>query len=104
MDLAYRIIDGATVQVTSPALLASRLDIEFYPVGPWLSAENGSEELMARVRRELGEQHLAAAVLEIDPPSKHLIAVLPQPQQRKLAELLGAWRAKTGERTNNTGR
>jgi hypothetical protein len=93
MDLAYRVIDGVTIQVTTPTALATRLDVEFYAVGDLLSGEDGPEEFLTRVRSELGEPELAGAVLRLDSASKHLIAALPQPQQRKLADLLKAWPA-----------
>jgi len=91
MDLTYRVIDAATIQVTSPIQLDARLDVEFYPVADLLTAEPNADEFAGRLRTELGD---VDAVLRFDDPSKHLIAALPQPQQRKLADLLSQWRAK----------
>ncbi|NLF69033.1 MAG: hypothetical protein GX575_08250 [Candidatus Anammoximicrobium sp.] len=90
MDLTYRVVDAATVQVTSPAALDACWDVEFYPVAKLPSPGETPEEFVARVRRELsgGEPDRLAGVLHFDAPSRHLIAALPQPQQRKLAELL----------------
>jgi len=94
MDLTYRVIDNATVQVTSPTQLAARLDVELYPVADLLTPEQDAEEVIRRVRGELGD---VGAVLHFDASSKHLIAALPQPQQRELADLLSQWRTKKTE-------
>ncbi len=90
MDLTYRIVDAATVQVTSPAAVEARWDVEFYPVKELQTQAETPEALVARVRRELsgGEPDGLAGVLHFDAPSRHLIAALPQPLQRKLADLL----------------
>jgi len=92
-------VDAATLQVTSPAAVEARWDIEFYAVKEWLATGTTAEAVLARVRRELSgnESGQLAGVLHFDAPSQHLIAALPQPQQRKLAELLKGWRAGPGE-------
>jgi len=99
MELTYRVVDAATVQVTSPAAVEARWDIEFYAVQEWLATGTTAEAVLARVRRELSgnESGQLAGVLHVDAPSQHLIAALPQPQQRKLAELLKGWRAGPAE-------
>lgn len=98
LELAYRVIDGQTLEITTPARLGSRLEVEFYPAGPLLPASQTPEPLIERIRGELGLQVSAPAVpravFYFDPPSKYLVAALPQPQQRRLAELLAQWQTK----------
>jgi len=90
MELTYRVVDVTTVQVTSPAAVEARWDVEFYPVKDLPTPGETPEAFVARVRRELsgGEPSQLAGVLHFDAPSRHLIAALPQPLQRKLADLL----------------
>ena len=90
MDLTYRVLGAARVEVTSPAAVESRWDIEFYPLP---ALEDGSETpdaVLTRLRTELtgGNPAALAGVLDFDPPSRHLIAALPQGEQQRLAELL----------------
>ncbi len=90
MELTYRIVDATTVQVTSPAAVEARWDVEFYPVKDLPAPGETPEAFVARIRRELGggQSGQSAGVLHYDAPSQHLIAALPQPLQRKLADLL----------------
>ena len=90
MELTYRVIDAASVQVTSPAAAEARWDIEFYPVPESLAAGPTADALVTRIRNELtgGNPGKLAGALHFDAPSRHLIAALPQSQQRKLAALL----------------
>lgn len=90
MDLTYRFVDPAWLQVTTPAAAEARWDIEFYPL-PALPANGETPAAwVARLRSELtgGEPAALPGVLAFDEPSRHLIAALPQGQQRKLAERL----------------
>jgi hypothetical protein len=99
MDLAYRVIDDTTIQITSPAAVEERLDVEFYPITDLLdsAAEASSQKLIDRINEAIqaAGRDGETAVLHIDRPSKHLIAALPQPDQRWLAELLARWQAQT---------
>jgi hypothetical protein len=96
MGLTYRVIDVTCLQVTSRQVSQTRLDVEFYPSGDLLSQEAGIAEFEERVRLELGEDALeqVRAYFYVDQPSGYLIAALPQPMHRKLAELLEAWRKR----------
>lgn len=93
LELTYRVVDATTVEVTSPAAVEARWDVEFYPVKKLETPGQTPEALVARVRRELSgdESSQLAGVLHFDAPSQHLIAALPQPLQRKLAEVLKKW-------------
>ncbi|MBW3598174.1 MAG: hypothetical protein KY475_13000 [Planctomycetes bacterium] len=94
MDLTYRVLDGATLEVTTPERLRTRIETEFYPVNELLSGETSPEALMDRIRNVFGPDRFGEglAELHIDPQSKHLIAALPQPQQNELAAMLDEWR------------
>ncbi|MCY2988419.1 MAG: hypothetical protein NTY19_11220 [Planctomycetota bacterium] len=98
LDLAYRVIDGQTLEITTPARLAARPEVEFYPAGALLPEPQTPEPLIERIRGELGLLAAGPAapggVFYFDPPSQYLIAALPQPQQRRLAELLAQWPTK----------
>jgi hypothetical protein len=94
MELAYRVVGPTCVQVTSPDQLETHLDVEFYPAADLLSSEVTPNELLTRIRDELGEQTLdeLGATLAYDSPSGFLVAALPQPLQRRVFALLGEWR------------
>ncbi len=92
MDLTYRVVDENTLQVTTPQLLASRMELELYPVGDLLSDKLDVVGLTQRIRATLGDVHFeesgGTGVLRFDVPSQHLLAALPQPQQVALAKML----------------
>ncbi len=96
MELTYRVVGPTCVQVTSPAQLQTHLDVEFYPAADLLSAELTPDELLKRIRAELGEQMLdeLGATLSYDLPSGFLVAALPQPLQRRVFALLEECRTK----------
>lgn len=97
MDLTWRAIDGKTIQILSPQALQERLELEFYPLGDLAGADEG-ESLLAQLRSTLGEELFRDAGgrcdLRYDPESKHLLASLPQPLQKKLAVALAGLKAK----------
>ena len=41
LGLGYRVIDANTIQITSKEAADERLELEFYPVGPWMA--NGTD-------------------------------------------------------------
>jgi hypothetical protein len=88
MDLTYRVIDAKTLEVTTPAALDRRPEIEAYPAGDLAGAPQEAKGLLDRIASALGD----TAVLRWDAPSKTLLARLPQPQQEKLSALLSQWR------------
>ena len=93
MDLTYRVIDAASVQVTTPTAAEARWDIEFYPVPKSPAAGQTPDALVTQVRNELSGGNPGALVgaLHFDAPSRHVIAALPQSQQRKLGALVKGW-------------
>jgi hypothetical protein len=81
------------VQVTSPAAAEVRWDIEFYRVPESSTAGQTPDALVTQVKNELtgGNPGTLAGALHFDAPSRHLIAALPQSQQRKLGALVKGW-------------
>jgi hypothetical protein len=89
MDLTYRIVDGATLEITTPEKLRTRIETVFYPVSDLVKDKSGEATLLQRLETELGE-HFAEGrgAYHLDADGKHLIAALPQPEQNELASLL----------------
>jgi len=96
MDLAWRVVDAQTLQVLSPQRLATRGELEVYPVGPLVGDDPQGQQLLERVKAVLGEEAFAEAggvgVVRYDPVGRCLLAWLPQPKQRQLEEELQRWR------------
>lgn len=96
MELTYRIVDESLLQITTPAALASRPEIEFYPVGDLLGEAGDEEAFLKRMREALPSDWLVEAggngVLRFDPPSRCLVALLPQPRQQVVEQLLQKWK------------
>lgn len=86
MEIAWRVIDASTVQLTTRAGLLAQPDVEVYPV-----ATGESAALLARLQKDLGSDLFAPGgpgALRYDSKGQALIARLPQPAQKKLIELL----------------
>jgi hypothetical protein len=102
MDLSWRVIDARTVEVTSPAAIAQRPELEWHAAGDLAADGDAANALLARLTEALAapdEEAPAgevppAAVLRFDPVSRHVLALLTQPQQRQVAELLAQWNAE----------
>ncbi len=98
MDLAWRAIDGRTLQVVTAARLAEQLEIEFYSVADLVADDPGGEALQTKLREAVGPVHFlgggGSGQLRFDEAGKCLIASLPQPKQRELEGLLGKWRGE----------
>ena len=99
MELAWRAIDGRTLQVVTAAKLAERCEIEFYPAADLLAGDPTGEALQTRLRDSLGAAAFqsggGSGELRLDRLSKCLIVSLPQLKQRELEALLARWRAET---------
>lgn len=91
MDLAYRIIDESTLQITTPAVLDSRLEIEFYHVPKF--ADDGAT-LVQSAREALGPANFRDAggsgQLAFDKASNCLMVCLSQSRQMELQAWLAA--------------
>jgi hypothetical protein len=92
MDLAWRIVDGGTLQIVRPETLASRCEVEFYQVADLLPADPAGESLLARVKSQLGDELFhdrgGSCDLRCDAAGQCLIALLPQPKQQELEAVL----------------
>lgn len=90
LSLGYRMVDADTVQISSQAAIAARREVEVYPVTE--GAVGQMESLMRDVRAYLGDEARAGGagpgVILFDPLVPGLLAALPQPDQRRLAEYL----------------
>jgi hypothetical protein len=97
MDLAYRVVDGTTLQITTPHALHGHTELELYPVHDLLRRGYRAEELVKRLQQALGAGMFvdpeSAATLRFDAASKHLVVRLQQSYQRQLEALLARWRA-----------
>lgn len=98
MDLAWRVVDGRTIQVLTPETLAARTEFELYQVAGLLGDDPTGAALIARTRAALGEGHFrdsgGPGELLYDPAGQCLLVSLPQPQQRELESLLTKWRGE----------
>jgi len=97
MELAYRVIDERTIEITTPKAAARHAEVEFYPAGDLLAAGSDGHELVTRLTRELNAAISAGPVLsspsiQFDAPSKYLIVRAPQSLQHRVESLLGTMR------------
>jgi hypothetical protein len=92
MDLAWRAVDGSTLQVLTPATLNQRCEIELYPAFSLAADDPTGQALITRVREALGPATFrdggGPGELAFDSASLTLLATLPQPKQRELEALL----------------
>jgi hypothetical protein len=91
LELAWRVVDEETLEITSRSALAERVEFELYPLDK-ATTEAAAETMIQKLRHELGDEQFTEAggkgQLRFDPAAKCLLAMLPQPLQRKLAVLL----------------
>jgi hypothetical protein len=92
LGLAWRVVDANTLQVTTPKVLAARMELEFYPVAKLLSDQSPAA-LIEKIKEKLGEAKWdegdGAGRIRFDPPSRCLIVLQSQPVQMALESLLG---------------
>ncbi|MEX2175903.1 MAG: hypothetical protein WD872_16195, partial [Pirellulaceae bacterium] len=97
MDLAWRIVDGQTLQVVTRETLLALPELEFYRVDDLLAGDQTGESLVAKARQALGADLFldrgGPFEIRFDEPSQCLLAALPQPKQQELAALLVALRS-----------
>lgn len=96
MDLTWRIVDGQTLQVMTPAGLAARNEIELYPVGDLVASDPTGETLLARISGSIPAAIPDGGPLAVryDEAGQCLIAAVPQPQQQQLEVMLLRMRTK----------
>ncbi|MBP60781.1 MAG: hypothetical protein CMJ62_04565 [Planctomycetaceae bacterium] len=84
--LAFRIVDGKTLQVTTEPFLQRRHEIEFYDLSKLSDRTGDSQELLVELQESIGLQHFGPGrgVLFRDQKSRYLVARLPQSLQWEL--------------------
>jgi hypothetical protein len=96
LDLAWRVIDERTFQITSRAALESALELEVHPVGDLVASSAAAESFVAGLARQLDIDRFreagGAATLLYDPPSRSLFMLHNQNAQIQLERLLAAAR------------
>lgn len=98
LQLAYRAVDERTFQITTPDMVQSRLELEFYPVADLLDGDQTPEELIERVQGQVAPTTWSdvggPGAIVFDSPSRCLLVLQSQPVQRRLEDLLDTWRAQ----------
>jgi len=92
LGLTYRVIDAATLQITSPKTLDARLELEFYPLAALLKQGQTPAALLERLRSTVAPATWSDAggpgVLYFDRPSSCLIVLQSQPVQAAVEAFL----------------
>jgi hypothetical protein len=107
LELAYRVIDARTLQVTSRKAVAARRELEFYPVSEllrngrtghraptegWSAGPALVEQIKGRLAGSTWSDAGGPGVLYFDQPSSCLIVLQSQPVQQALERLLAELR------------
>jgi protein required for attachment to host cells len=84
--LAFRIVDGKTLQITTELFLQRRYELEFYDLSKVSDRNQDSQELLVDLQELIGRQHFGPGrgVLFWDQKSRYLVARLPQSLQFEL--------------------
>lgn len=96
LDLAYRVVDAETLEVTTQEALRRRAELELYRVDDLLAEDADAAKLMERIRTTLGADLFSpqgSGALQFDPASRCLLVRLSQPRQLEVHELLMQLRA-----------
>jgi hypothetical protein len=98
LDLACRVINDRTLEVTSAERVEGELEIEAYPIGDLAPTSVTAESLVAGLRKQLGEDRYreagGAGVLHYDAPSRTLIVLDNQNGQISLEKALDVQRLR----------
>ena len=85
LGLAYRVVDGKTIEITTPDVLEMHGELEFYRLA---DTESVDDELVALARDALGAENFREVggngALSLDERSRCLITYLSQPKQLEL--------------------
>ena len=91
LGLAWRAVDAHTLQVTTKAAVAARLELEFHPVGKRLAGKPPTD-LIAQAKKAVPDAVWGEAAGEgkiyFDPPSQCLIVLQTQPVQAAVEAFL----------------
>ena len=98
LGLAYRVVDADTLEITTPKVLAARLELEFYPLGDLLTEGMTASSILGQIQDQVAGATWSEAggpgLLDLDGPSDCLIVLQSQPVQFALEALLQRWRAE----------
>ena len=90
MQLAYRVIDARTIEISTVVAIRKHNEIEFYRVQ--LRDDSEAQALISELAELIGAPFFQAGnsqgAIAYDQPSGCLLVALPQPQQRKVASWL----------------
>ena len=86
LQLGYRVTDVHTIQITREQSLASRGEVEIYPLKG--DVEKDATQLIQELKQHIGGSVFVddggIGVVLLDPDSNSLLTLLPQPQQRQV--------------------
>jgi len=92
LGLGYRVVDERTIEITFRQALASRLELEFYPVRPLVDKGHSAAELMETIRRRVAPAAWndagGPAAMYFDKSAACLIVLQSQPAQVGIEQLL----------------
>jgi hypothetical protein len=92
MDLAFRIVDATTVQITTPAELAARTEVEIYRVESLLGESRDEAQLLQQIHNAVPPDWFTDSTgngaLRFDPAGRCLIVLLSQPRQQAFEKTL----------------
>ena len=91
MGLTFRVVDEATLEISSPEAVAARNDVEFYRLPTESQSAEAVQALSARIVQRVGQplfQPIGSGALAYDLASQTLIVSLPQTAQQQLQELV----------------
>ena len=96
LGLSVRVVDRNTFEVTTPAALTARLQLEFYVVGDLLREDRTIEQLTEQLKGEVAggswDDAGGPGVLHFDRPSECLLVLQSQPVQATLEAVLARLR------------
>lgn len=91
-ELTFRVIDDVTLEVTTPAAVARKLEWEIYPVSEFIADGGEARGLMERLQEAVGANHFrvlgGSGSVRYVAASRSLLIAAPEPQQRVAARWL----------------
>ena len=107
LDLTYRIVGRRTLELSTPAVTAARMEIELYPVADLLGPQRNADQLVAQVLDSVSPASWQTAggsgACAIDEASRVLIVRQTQRLQQEVESLLAAWRSDEAHETAPPG-
>jgi len=92
--LAYRAVGPRLIQITTKEAANEHLELEFYPVGPWLERGISGQQLVERLKTKIPSPNWidmgGLADVYFDAPSRYLIVLQSQNVQAAVERLLAS--------------